>query len=43
VHRRGGTELTIALLRLLAAAPGADVRLTAGHDLGCVWCETRAA
>ena len=28
----GGTEPTIALLRRLAAALAADVRLTAGHD-----------
>jgi DNA-binding XRE family transcriptional regulator len=30
----GGTEPTIALLRRLAAALDADVRLTPGHDLG---------
>ena len=35
----GGTEPTIALLRRLAAALAADVRLTAGHDLGLVWFE----
>jgi transcriptional regulator with XRE-family HTH domain len=39
----GGTEPTIALLRHLAAALDSDVRLTAGHDLGSVWFETRAA
>jgi transcriptional regulator with XRE-family HTH domain len=39
----GGTEPTVALLRRLAAALDADVRLTAGHDLGSVWFETRAA
>jgi transcriptional regulator with XRE-family HTH domain len=39
----GGTEPTIALLRRLAAALDADVRLTAGHDLGSVWFEPHAA
>ena len=39
----GGTEPTIALLRHLAAALNADVRLTAGHDLGSVWFEPHAA
>ena len=39
----GGTEPTIALLRRLAAALDADVRLTAGHDLGSVWFEHHAA
>ena len=39
----GGTEPTVALLRRLAAAFNADVRLTAGHDLGSVWFETHAA
>jgi transcriptional regulator with XRE-family HTH domain len=39
----GGTEPTVALLRCLAAALDADVRLTAGHDIGSVWFETRAA
>jgi transcriptional regulator with XRE-family HTH domain len=38
----GGTEPTIALLRLLAAALDA-VHLTAGHDLGSVWFEPHAA
>ncbi len=36
-------EPTVALLRRLAAALDADVRLTAGHDLGSVWFETHAA
>jgi transcriptional regulator with XRE-family HTH domain len=39
----GGTEPTIPLLRLLAAALDADVRLTGGHDLGSVWFEAHAA
>ena len=39
----GGTEPTIALLRHLAAALDADVRLTAGRDLGSVWFEPHAA
>lgn len=39
----GGTEPTIALLRHLAAALDADVRLTAGHDPGSMWFEARAA
>jgi transcriptional regulator with XRE-family HTH domain len=39
----GGTEATVALLRRLAAALDADIRLTAGHDLGSVWFETHAA
>ena len=38
-----GTEPTIPLLRRLAAALNANVRLTAGHDLGSVWFETHAA
>ena len=33
----GGTEPTMPLLRCLAAALNADVRLTAGDDLGSVW------
>jgi transcriptional regulator with XRE-family HTH domain len=37
---KGGTEPTIALLRRLAAALDADVRITAGHDLGSVGFET---
>jgi transcriptional regulator with XRE-family HTH domain len=39
----GGTEPTISLLRRLTAALDADVRLTAGHDLGSVWFEPHAA
>jgi transcriptional regulator with XRE-family HTH domain len=39
----GGTEATIPLLRRLAAALDADVRLTSGHDLGSVGFETHAA
>lgn len=39
----GGTEPTIALLRKLAAALDADVRLTPGHDLGSVGFEAHAA
>ena len=39
----GGTEPTIPLLRRLATALDADVRLTSGHDLGSVWFETHAA
>jgi transcriptional regulator with XRE-family HTH domain len=39
----GGTEPTVALLRHLAAALDADVRLTSGHDVGSVWFETHAA
>lgn len=39
----GGTEPTIALLRHLAAALDADVRLTPGHDLGSVGFEAHAA
>jgi transcriptional regulator with XRE-family HTH domain len=39
----GGTEPTIPLLRRLAAALDADVRLTPGHDLGSVGFETHAA
>ena len=39
----GGTEPTIALLRRLAGALDADVRLTAGHDLSSLWFETHAA
>jgi hypothetical protein len=37
------TEPAMPLLRRLAAALNADVRLTAGHDLGSVWFETHAA
>jgi len=39
----GGTEPTVTLLRRLAAALDADVRLTPGHDLGSVGFETHAA
>jgi len=39
----GGTEPTIALLRRLAAALDADVRLTPGHGPGSVGFETHAA
>ncbi|RCG24007.1 helix-turn-helix domain-containing protein [Sphaerisporangium album] len=39
----GGTAPTIALLRRLAAALNADVRLTSGHDVGSVWFEPHAA
>jgi hypothetical protein len=39
----GRSEPTIALLRRLAGALNADVRLTAGHDLGSLWFETHAA
>ena len=35
----GHAEPTIALLRRLAAALDADVRLTAGHDLGSILFE----
>jgi transcriptional regulator with XRE-family HTH domain len=39
----GGTEPTVPLLRRLAAAFNADVRLTAEHDVGSVWFKTHAA
>lgn len=39
----GGTAPTIELLRSLAAALDADVRLTPGHDLGSLWFEAHAA
>jgi transcriptional regulator with XRE-family HTH domain len=39
----GCTEPTVSLLRRLAAALDADVRLTPGHDLGSVGFETHAA
>ena len=39
----GGTEPTITLLRRLAAALDADVRITAGDDLGSVGFEAHAA
>ncbi|MEV4574821.1 helix-turn-helix domain-containing protein [Nonomuraea jabiensis] len=39
----GGTAPTVALLRRLAAALEADVRLASGHDLGSVRFEAHAA
>lgn len=39
----GGTEPTVALLRTLADALDADVRLTAGRELGSIWFEARSA
>ncbi|WP_329161267.1 helix-turn-helix domain-containing protein [Streptomyces sp. NBC_01717] len=39
----GGTAPTVELLRRLAAALDADVRLTPGHDLGSLWFEAHAA
>lgn len=39
----GGTEPTVPLLRRLAEALNADVRLTGGHDVGSVRFETHAA
>lgn len=39
----GSTEPTIPLLRRLAAALDADVRITAGDDLGSVGFESHAA
>jgi transcriptional regulator with XRE-family HTH domain len=39
----GGSEPTITLLRRLAAALDADVRITAGDDLGSVGFEAHAA
>jgi transcriptional regulator with XRE-family HTH domain len=39
----GGTEPTITLLRRLAAALDADVRITAGDDLGSLGFEAHAA
>ncbi|HUB41921.1 MAG TPA: helix-turn-helix transcriptional regulator [Streptosporangiaceae bacterium] len=39
----GRTEPTIGLLRRLAAALDADVRIRAGHDLGSVGFETHDA
>ncbi|WP_182899447.1 helix-turn-helix domain-containing protein [Microbispora sp. H10830] len=39
----GGTAPTVPLLRLLAAALDADVRLTPGHDVGSLWFEAHAA
>lgn len=39
----GGTAPTVALLRRLAAALNADVRLASGHDVGSVGFETHDA
>ncbi|MEU8359398.1 helix-turn-helix transcriptional regulator [Nonomuraea sp. NPDC048882] len=39
----GGTAPSVVLLRHLAAALDADVRLTAGHGIGSLWFEGRAA
>jgi transcriptional regulator with XRE-family HTH domain len=39
----GGTEPTVALLRQLAVALDADVRLLPGHDPGSLRFETHAA
>ena len=39
MHRGGPAEPTIALLRRLAAALDADVRLVAEHDLGFILFE----
>lgn len=39
----GGAQPTLELLRALAAALDADVRLTAGHDLGSLTFEEHAA
>ncbi|HET7017508.1 MAG TPA: helix-turn-helix transcriptional regulator [Streptosporangiaceae bacterium] len=39
----GGTEPTVALLRRLAEAFNADVRLMPGHDLDSLRFETHAA
>jgi transcriptional regulator with XRE-family HTH domain len=39
----GGTEPTVALLRRLAEALDADVRLMPGHDLGSLRFEPHAA
>ncbi|MET8139306.1 helix-turn-helix transcriptional regulator [Sphaerisporangium sp. NPDC005288] len=39
----GGTAPTVPLLRRLAAALNADVRLTSGHDVGSVSFEAHAA
>lgn len=39
----GGTEPTVALLRRLAGALDADVRLMPGHDLDSLRFETHAA
>jgi transcriptional regulator with XRE-family HTH domain len=39
----GGTEPTVALLRRLAEAMNADVRLMPGHDIGSLRFEPHAA
>ncbi|GGK57232.1 hypothetical protein Ppa06_15450 [Planomonospora parontospora subsp. parontospora] len=39
----GGTAPTVALLRHLAAALDADVRITSGDDLDSLWFEAHAA
>ncbi|MFF5001351.1 helix-turn-helix domain-containing protein [Streptomyces phaeochromogenes] len=39
----GGTEHTVGLLRALAAALDADVRLTVGRDLGSLWYKAHTA
>ncbi|MFZ3593922.1 helix-turn-helix domain-containing protein [Streptomyces sp. BH104] len=39
----GGVQPTLELLRRVAAALDADVRLTAGHDLGSLLFEARVA
>jgi DNA-binding XRE family transcriptional regulator len=39
----GGTEPSLPLLRRLAAALNAEVRLTAGHDVGSVCFEPHSA
>ncbi|GAA1513315.1 hypothetical protein GCM10009677_52980 [Sphaerisporangium rubeum] len=39
----GGTSPTVPLLRRLAAALDADVRMTSGHDVGSLWFEAHAA
>jgi len=39
----GGTEPTVALLRQLAGALDADVRLLPGHEIGSLRFETHAA
>ncbi|MDF3142310.1 MULTISPECIES: helix-turn-helix transcriptional regulator [unclassified Streptomyces] len=39
----GGTQPTVGLLRVLAAALDADVRLTAGHDIGSLSFDAHVA
>lgn len=41
--QEGGTQATVGLLRVPAAALDADVRLTAGHDIGSLSFEAHAA